>query len=74
MKTIINEQITNMKAKKQIEAVRNVIPLRSMTAQAATMLLAFATVVIPARAADGQGASGAEDPNAIHPFHIKFNR
>ncbi len=70
MNIIINEQITNMKTIKQNEPVRNIIQLRSMTAQAATMLLAFATVVIPARAADGQGASGAKDPNAIHPFHI----
>src|SRR5580658_3811431 len=59
-----------MNTTKRIEPARNIIPLRSMTAQAAIVLFAFATVIIPVRAAEGQGAPAKEDPNAIRPFQI----
>ena len=60
-----------MKTKKLTELTPSVVLKRNLISRAAVGLLASATAIIPALAADGSGAAAAH-PNAVRPFHINI--
>jgi pimeloyl-ACP methyl ester carboxylesterase len=62
-----------MKMTNQIEMTARTVPRRSLKMRAAVALLASATVIMPALAADEAASTGAAgDSTAVRPFHISI--